>query len=129
MVMRKNIGRKVLLALFGLIAMAFYDTTMPLINGIIQLKINFLGFFLEALLQWSFDVSLRQAQTISAWIYLLIASFLFWYLLIRIYQALIASFCTAHRFWLALNRWQKVWFFFSVIVLFIVIGKAVLLFV
>ena len=47
MVMRKNIGRKVLLALFGLIAMAFYDTTMPLINGIIQLKINFLGFFLE----------------------------------------------------------------------------------
>jgi hypothetical protein len=80
---RKNIIIKIMLTLFGLLGVVYFDTTIPFINTVIQLKINILGFFLEPILQWTFDVSLRQAQIISAWIYLLIASVIFWYLLIR----------------------------------------------
>ena len=127
--MRKNVGFKVLLTLLGLMALVFYDTTVALINGIIQLKINILGFFLEPLLQSIFDISLRQAQIISAWIYLLIASVIFWYLLIRICRALLANIYAVRQFWLVLNIWQKMGFFFLVMVLFGVIGKVIYLFV
>jgi hypothetical protein len=127
--MRKNVGFKVLLTLLGLIALVFYDTTVALINGIIQLKINILGFFLEPLLQSTFDISLRQAQIISAWIYLLIASVIFWYLLIRICRALLANIYGVRQFWLALNIWQKMGLFFLVMVLFGVICKVIYLLV
>lgn len=127
--MRKNIGIRVLLAFFGLLGVVYIDTTIPFINAVIQLKINILGFFLEPILQWTFHVSLRQAQIISAWIYLLIASVIFWYLLIRICQALLANIYAVHQFWLALNRWQKMGLFFLVIVLFGVIGKVIFLFI
>jgi hypothetical protein len=126
---RKNIGIKLLLALVGLLGIVFFDTTIPFINAVIQLKINILGFFLEPILQRTFDVSLRQAQIISAWIYLLIASVIFWYLLIRIYQAFLASFYAAQQFWLTLNRWQKMGLFFLVMLLFGVIGKVIFLFI
>lgn len=127
--MRKNIGIRVLLTLFGLLGIVYFDTAIPFINTVIQLKINILGFFLEPILQWTFDVSLRQAQIISAWIYLLIASVIFWYLLIKIYQALLANICAARHFWLTINRWQKMGLFFLVIILFGVIGKVIFLFV
>ena len=127
--MRKNIGYKVLLALFGLFAVIFFDTIIPFINGIIQLKINLLGFFLEPLLQWAFDIPLRQAQILSAWIYLLMASFISWYLFRKIYQAVLATFYSARRSWLAIKKWQKMGLFLLVMLLFILIGKTVLMFV
>jgi len=127
--MRKNIGYKVLLAFFGLLAVIFFDTIIPFINGIIQLKINLLGFFLEPLLQWAFDIPLRQAQILSAWIYLLMASFISWYLFRKIYQAVLATFYSARRSWLAIKKWQKMGLFLLVMLLFILIGKTVLMFV
>jgi len=127
--MRKNIGYKVLLALFGLLVVIFFDTIIPFINGIIQLKINLLGFFLEPLLQWAFDIPLRQAQILSAWIYLLMASFISWYLFRKIYQAVLATFYSARRSWLAIKKWQKMGLFLLVMLLFILIGKTVLMFV
>ncbi len=127
--MKKNIGYKVLLTFLILMGFIFYDITIPIINGVIQLKINMFGFFLEPILQWSFDISLRQAQMISAWIYLLIASVIFWYLLIRIYQGFLANFYAVRQFWLALNRWQKMVLLFLVMILFGVIGKVIFLFV
>lgn len=129
MVIRKNIGNKVLLTLVGITAVVFYDTTIPLINGIIQLKINILGFFLEPLLQWAFNISLREAQILSAWIYLLIVSFIFWYLFRKFYKVLIATFYSARRFWLVLNRWQKIGLFFLFMVLFVSTVKVVFLFI
>lgn len=127
--MRKNIGYKVLLTLLALIGFIFYDITITIINGIIQLKINMFGFFIEPLLQWTFNVSIRQAQIISAWIYLLIAIFFLGYLLIRIYQALLASVYTARQNWLTLKRWQKLGLALSYTLLFLLIGKMILFFV
>ena len=127
--MRKSIDYKILLTLLALIGIIFYDITIPIINGIIQLKINMFGFFLEPILQWSFDIPLRQAQIISAWLYLLIASVLFWYFLIKMYQAFLANFNAVRQFWMALNRWQNVGLFFLVMILFGVIGKVIFLFV
>jgi len=127
--MRKNIVVKVLLTLVGLLSVVFYDTTIPLINVVILLKINILGFFLEPLLQWAFDIPLRQAQIFSAWIYLLTAGLIFWYLFRKFYQALLMTFYTARRSWLAINRWRKMVFFLLIMLLFIVIGKTVLMFV
>lgn len=126
--MRKNIGVKVLITSLILIAMVFYDKTISLINAVIQLKINILGFFLEPILQWAFDITLRQAQIISAWIYLLLASCIFWYLFRKIYQGLFAIFYSARRSWLAINRWQKIGLFLLIMLLFIGIGKTVLMF-
>jgi len=125
---RKNIGVKVLLTVVVLIAMVFYDKTISLINAVIQLKINILGFFLEPILQWTFDVSLRQAQIISAWIYLLLASCIFWYLFRKAYQRLFAIFFSARRSWSAINRWQKVGLFLLIMLLFFGVGKTVLIF-
>lgn len=112
-----------------LFILVFYDITLPIINGIIQLKINILGFFLEPLLQWAFDVSLRQAQIISAWIYLFLASVIVWYWLIRICHALLACFYALKQFWVGLNNWNKTGLVFLVTVLFAAIGKAVFVFV
>jgi hypothetical protein len=126
-VIRKNFIYKLLLMLFILLTLVFYDATLPLINGLIQLKINILGFFLEPLLQWAFDVSLRQAQVIAAWIYLLISIFIFGYFLIRISQKLLATIYTARRTWLVLTKWQKAGFIVFLTLLFIAIGKIVLL--
>jgi hypothetical protein len=119
----------VFLTLVGLLAVVFYETTIPLINVVIQLKINILGFFLEPLLQWAFDIPLRQAQIVSAWIYLLIAGLIFWYLFRKFYQALLMTFYTARLSWLAINRWRKMVFCLLIMLFFIVIGKTVLMFV
>lgn len=127
--MRINIGVKVLLTLVGLLAVVFYDTTIPLINAVLQLKINVLGFFLEPLLQWAFDMPLRQAQIVSVWIYLLTAGLIFWFLFRKFYQALLVTFFTARRSWLAINRWRKIGLFLLIMLLFMVIGKTVLMFV
>lgn len=129
MVMIKNVTYKLLLPLFFVIAAVYYDITIPLINGIIQLKINILGFFLEPLLQWAFNVSIRQAQIISAWIYLLISLFFLGYLLIRIYQTLLACIYRARRHWLALKKWQKMGFALSFILLLLLVGKIIFLFI
>ena len=127
--MRNNVGVKVFLTSLGLIAMVFYDKTIPLINTVIQLKINILGFFLEPSLQWVFDMPLNQAQILSAWIYILVAMFIFWYLFRKIYQASLAAYYSARQSWLAKNRWQKMRLFLLIMLLFVAIGKTVLMFV
>lgn len=127
--MGKNIFYKVLFALLILVVVIFFDTTLPIINGIIQLKVNLLGFFLEPLLQWGFDVSLRQAQIIAAWIYLLIAVIIVWYLLVKLFQALSATLYRARRSWSVLNKWQKTRTLFVFMLLFILTFKVALLFV
>ena len=128
-VIRKNYIYKFLLIIFFLCILIFYDITVPLINNIIQLKINILGFFLEPLLQSIFEVSLRQAQIIAAWIYLLIASVIAWYWLIRVCHVLLSSFYAINKFWVGLNNWKKLGLVFLVTALFAAIGKAIFLFV
>jgi hypothetical protein len=125
---RKTIGVKVFLTLIGVLAVVFYDTTLPVINAVIQLKINILGFFLEPLLQWAFDLPLRQAQMVSAWIYLIFASILFWYLFVKSYKALLATFFTARHAWLAKNRRQKIKLIILVVLLIIALVKLSLIF-
>lgn len=129
MVMIKNINYKLLLPLLFIIATVYYDITISLINAIIQLKINILGFFLEPLLQWAFNVSIRQAQIISAWIYLFIALFCFGYFLIYIYQSLLAYIHRIRRHWLTLKKWQKISFALSFILLLLLAGKIIFLFI
>lgn len=126
--MRNYIGYKLLLALLILMVVIFYDTTFPLINTLIQLKINILGFFLEPTLQWAFKISLRQAQIISAWIYLFLASLLFWYLLKIIYLVFVSIYYSARQLWRELSEWQKIGLIVLIIVLFLAIGKAILFF-
>ncbi|MDO8844271.1 hypothetical protein [Methylicorpusculum sp.] len=127
--MTKNIAYKVLLTVLVLLAVVFYDMTLPLIKIIIQLKINILGLFLEPLLQSTFEIELRQARIIAAWIYLLIAIVISGYLFLKIHQALFTFFHTARQSWLAQNRLQKISHFLLFSLLFIAIGKAVLVFV
>lgn len=105
--MIKNVLLKLFLIIILSIAIFYYNITIPLINGIIQLKINILGFFLEPLLQWAFDVSLRQAQVISAWIYLFLAVSLTGYLFIRLSRCIFANIYNAYQFWLSLSKWQQ----------------------
>lgn len=127
--MNKQFGLKVLFALLWLLAIVFADTTLSLINALIQLKINILGFFLEPLLQWIFDMPLRQAQIISAWIYLLIASFLCWLLLRKTYQAYMVIFHTARQTWLTKNRRQKLTIMLLIILLMSASLKLIFIFV
>lgn len=127
--MTKNSAYKVLLTVLALLAVVFYDMTLPLIKIIIQLKINVLGLFLEPLLQSTFDIELRQARIIAAWIYLLIAIVISGYLFLLIHQALFAFFHTARQSWLAKNRLQKISLALLFILLFIAIGKTVMIFV
>ena len=127
--MRKGIGYKVLLPLLGLIAVIFYDTTIPIINGIIKLKVSFLGFFLEPLLQSAFDISLREAQILSAWIYLLIAIFIIWYFFRKVWLISLAIFYSARRAWLTMSRWQKMGLCLLAALLIMVIGKTALMFI
>ncbi len=129
LIVRKNIGYKVLLTLIGLLAVVFYDISIPIINGIIQLKINILGFFLEPLLQWIFGIPLRQAQIISTWIYLLIATLLFWYLFTKAYQALLVIFRSARQSWVAKNRWQKIKVILLIMLVISGLVKLVMIFV
>jgi hypothetical protein len=128
-IFRNKIIYRSLLAIAILLILVFYDITLPIINGIIQLKINILGFFLEPLLQWAFDVSLRQAQIIAAWIYLFIASIIVWFFLIKICQGLLASFYAIKQCWARVNNWKKAGLVFLFVALFAAIGKAVFLFV
>ncbi|MCD2450765.1 hypothetical protein GO003_010205 [Methylicorpusculum oleiharenae] len=127
--MTKKIAYKVLLTVLVLLAVAFYDLTLPLIKIIIQLKINILGFFLEPFLQSTFDIELREARIIAAWIYLLIAIVISGYLFLVIHQALFAFFNTTRQSWLAKNRLQKISHFLLFILLSIAIGKTVMIFV
>jgi hypothetical protein len=127
--MKKNIAYKVLLTVLVVLAVVFYDMTVPLIKIIIQLKINLLGFFLEPLLQSTFDIELRQARIIAAWIYLLIAIVILGYLFFIIHQAFFAFFQTARQSWLAKNRLQKISHFLLFMLLFIAIGKTAMIFV
>ncbi len=127
--MSKNIGFKSLLILFGIFGIIFYDKTIPLINDVIQLKINILGFFLEPLLQRIFDIPLRQAQIVSAWIYLLVAGLIFWYLFQKFYQALLVTYNIVQQSWLAKNQWQKISIILLMILLISALVKLVMMFV
>lgn len=126
--MRKKTAYKLFLTLFGLMTVVFYDISIPFINFIIQLKINILGFFLEPFLQWAFDITLRQAQVISAWLYLIITSIVCWYLLINIYQAILVIFYSARLSWQTKNRLQKIRIFLLIVILILILGKTLLMF-
>lgn len=121
-------GVKLLLTLIGVLAVVFYDTSLPLINAVIQLKINILGFFLEPLMQWAFDLPLRQAQIMSAWIYLIIAGVIFWYFFLKFYQALLATFYTTRQSWLTSNRRQKIYVILLIMMLLSTLVKLVMIF-
>jgi hypothetical protein len=127
--MNKQIGFKVLLVLSCVLALIFADSSTHIINKVIEFKVNILGFFLEPFLQWAFDIPLRQAQTVSAWIYMLIATFLVWYLFRKIYLVSSSYFQAARSTWVVKNRWQKVKIILLIILLMIVMGKTVLVFV
>lgn len=118
---------KILLFLFALVVAIFYEVTIPLINAVIKLKINILGFFLEPFLQWAFDISLREAQIISAWLYLLAASIILWLLFRKMYAVMFTAFYSVRQFWLNMNKWHKIIFILLIILLITVIGKAVLM--
>lgn len=124
-----NIGVRVLLILAGISAVIFYDTSITLISLVIQLKINILGFFIEPFLQWVFGIPLRQAQMVSAWIYLILASLVFWYMLCLGYQALCRIVLAARNSWLIKNRWQKIRLLLLIMLVLIAIAKTLLVFV
>lgn len=126
--MRKKTAYKLFLTLFGIMTVVFYDISIPFINFIIQLKINILGFFLEPFLQWAFDITLRQAQVISAWLYLIITSIVCWYLLVKIYQAISVIFYSARLSWQTKNRLQKIRIFLLIVILILILGKTLLMF-
>lgn len=129
MVIKKSISYKVLLALSVFLALVFYDISLPLINTIILLKLNLLGFFLEPLLQWAFAISLRQAQIIAAWIYVLSASVIAWFVLRRIYLLLVMWLYQAHQSWSGKNRTQKFRFFLLMLLACVLMAKTVFLLV
>ena len=127
--MTRQIVFNVLLLVFCLAGLVFADATIGIINGLIQLKINIVGFFLEPLLQWIFGMPLRQAQIVSVWLYLLIASFVCWQLLRIGYQTAIGimqALCTA---WIVKSRGQKMKFMLLMLVLSSVLIKLMLIFV
>lgn len=123
-----SIGLKILLAILFLIAVVFYDITMPIVNEIIKLKVSFFGFFLEPILQAVFNVSLRQAQVISAWIYLSIAILIFWYFLLKAFFAVRVVFRSACAAWLRFGIWYKIGLLLLALLLIVVVGKSVLIF-
>lgn len=127
--MKKLLNDKILLVLLSLMAVFFYDITLPIVYRVIELKINILGAFLEPFLQWAFGISLRKSQIVSAWIYIVLASLLVWYLLYKGYQALCHIFHAARYSWLTKNRWQKIRLLLLILLIFIVIGKILLLFI
>lgn len=129
MVIRKSVVYKAVLLVLGLAAVIFYDLTMPLINEILKLKINILGFFLEPVLQAVFDISLREAQIVSAWIYLLTALLIFWYFFRKLCLFILAYCHALYRFWLSKTTWQKIGFFLAITLTLIAIGKFALMFV
>lgn len=126
---RQSFGFKTLLVLSAVLVFVFADLAIPLINVVIQLKINLLGFLLERLLQSIFDIPLRQAQVLAAWIYLLIGVVMIWYLFKKIYQVLFDAFYRMRHNWSAKNRLQKMVIFVLIILLFFALAKISLLFV
>jgi hypothetical protein len=126
---RKPGTNKVLLVLSAIGLVVFADKTFPLINDIIQLKINLLGMFLEPFLQSVFDISLRQAQIVAAWIYLIMGVFIFWYAFKKIYYGLVNVLFKLRQNWLVKNRFEKIGFCVLSLLLTIALAKTFLLFV
>lgn len=104
---RSSVGYKLPLALSIVLGFVFPDVAIVVINHVIQLKINLLGFLLERLLQTIFDLPLRQAQVLAAWIYLIVGVFVVWYLFKKIYQVSFIAFYRLQQSWLTKNRLQK----------------------
>ena len=104
---RSSVGYRALLTLMIGLALLFPDMALMVINTGIQLKINLLGFFLERLLQTIFDIPLRQAQILAAWIYLVVGVFIAWYLFKKAYLFSFAAFYRLRQNWSAKNRLQK----------------------
>jgi len=123
------VATRVLLAFCLLLLLVFADTAIPLINNIIQLKIDLLGLFLEPLLQSMFDIPLRQAQVLASWIYLLIGVFIVWYVFKKVYQTLFDVFYKLRQNWLEKNRIQKIRFSLLILLLLVALAKIILLFV
>ena len=126
---RQFIGYKTLLVISAGLVFIFPDKALLVINGAIQLKINLFGFLLERLLQSIFDISLRQAQVISAWIYLIIGVLIVWYVFKKFYQALSDAFYSRRQNWSAKSRLQKIGIYGLIILLFFALTKLALLFV
>lgn len=123
------VANRVLLAFCLILLLVFADTAIPLMNNIIQLKIDLLGLFLEPLLQSMFDIPLRQAQVLASWIYLLIGIFIVWYVFKKVYQILFDVFYKLRQNWLEKNRIQKIRFSLLILLLLVALAKIILLFV
>jgi len=128
MTIPKGVIYKAIIWLLFLSAVIFYDLTLPLINAILTLKINILGFFLEPVLQSAFDLSLREAQIMSAWIYLIATTLLFWYFFRKAYLLIATYIYSARQFWLGISNLKKAAFSLVIISVVIAIGKSVLVF-
>jgi|GEM_PF-2529063 hypothetical protein len=126
---RQFVGYKTLLALSAFLVFVFPDTAILAINNVIQLKINILGFLLERLLQSIFDIPLRQAQVLAAWIYLIIGVFIVWYVFKKFYQVLFDVFYSLQQIWIAKNRFQKFVIYALIMLLIVAFTKITLLFV
>lgn len=126
---RSSVRSKTLLALSIGLAFLFPDIAKIVINNVIQLKINVLGFLLERLLQMIFDIPLREAQVLAAWIYLILGVFVVWYLFKKIYQASFIIFCHLKKNWSTKNRLQKLSISGLVLLVMFALIKTCLLFV
>lgn len=126
---RQFVGYKTLLAVSAVLVFVFPDKAILAINDVIQLKINILGFLLERLLQSIFDIPLRQAQVLAAWIYLIIGVFIVWYVFKKFYQVLFDAFYSLQQNWLAKNRLQKFVIYTLIMLLIVAFTKIALLFV
>ncbi|OQW72245.1 MAG: hypothetical protein BVN35_14320 [Proteobacteria bacterium ST_bin11] len=126
---RQFIGYKILFAVFVTLVFVFPDKALLVINDILQLKMNVVGFLLERLLQSIFDIPLRQAQVIAAWVYLVIGVFIIWYVFQKFYQVLFDAFYSMRQSWLAKSRLQKMGISGLIIFLVFALIKLALLFV
>ena len=122
-------GYKTLLALSIGLAFLFPDIAILVINNIIQLKVNLLGFLLERLLQTVFDIPLRDAQVLAAWIYLIVGVFIAWYVFKMVYLILFAAFHRVRQKWSAKNRLQKLIIVLLVMLMLFALSKISLLFI
>jgi hypothetical protein len=126
---RSTVGYKTLLALSIGLAFLFPDIAILVINNVIQLKINLLGFLLERVLQTIFDIPLREAQVLAAWIYLIVGVFIAWYLFKKVYLVSFVAFHRVRQNWSAKNQLQKLVIYSLIILLTVAFTKIALLFV
>jgi hypothetical protein len=84
---------------------------------------------LERVLQTIFDIPLREAQVLAAWIYLIVGVFIAWYLFKKVYLVSFVAFHRVRQNWSAKNQLQKFVIYSLIILLIVAFTKIALLFV